>query len=878
MTDKNNKENNKKSGEGLASYRHERDTNRIPEPFGSGSRQSRQPIRFRGPQIFVVQKHASRRLHYDFRLQFGSILLSWAIPKGPSMVAGVKRLAVQVEDHPIEYADFEGIIAEGNTGAGSVIVWDRGRWKSHGDPGVGYQSGDLKFELLGHKLRGEFVLVRTSGRGELKSRGLGGGEQSHWLLIKKADSFAIPSDSSKEAAPLNDVSILSGMKVEELANGRLRTAATKELLVSYGAVDSRVDAKKVRVALCQVCEKPFTDPNWLFEIKYDGYRLIAAKHDGVPFLRYRGGSDVTDSFPEIAAALRALPVDDVVVDGELVCFDECGRSEFARLQKRAMLTRRPDVERARNENPATLVAFDLLSFEGLDTRSLPLLIRKEILAQLVPTAGVVRFADHINEVGEAFYEKVFELGLEGMVAKRCDASYPAGRQPSWLKLRFARTDDFAVVGYRASKKASRIGFGALHLAIYEDGRWIYAGRVGSGFDERELEIIRHKLDGMPRASYGFEADSSRDTWVEPELVAVVRYKEWPASRAHIREPSFLHLRTDKKPTECIRPIIHGDAPNSPPRIADAPSRPVIVTNRDKVYWPQLGATKGDLVDYYQAVSPWLLPYLSGRPVVLTRYPDGIDGKSFFQKDAPTWAPDWLKTKTIWSQHCQREIHYFLPDSIEGLTYLANMGAVVLHLWSSRADDLAHPDWSIIDLDPKGAPFSDVVILAKAIEALLDDMGLPATLKTSGSTGLHILIPLGRQCSYEQSRALAELISQVMVRDYPEMATMNRALHARDGKVYLDTMPNRRGQLLVAPFSARALPGAPVSMPLHWSELDDNASNDRFTIRSAISRMRQLKVDPMAKVLTLRSDLLAALQKLSNRLGGDGLGGDGDEQE
>ncbi len=794
------------------------------------------------------------------------------------MTAGVKRFAVQVEDHPIEYADFEGIIAEGNDGAGSVIVWDRGRWKALGDPDVGYRTGNLKFELRGHKLRGEFVLVRTSGRGGPKSRELGGGEQSHWLLIKKADAFAIPSDPNKTFAPLSEASILSGMKVEELAHGRLRTAATKELLASYGATNSRVDAKKVRVALCQVCEKPFTDPNWLFEIKYDGYRLIAAKRDGVPFLRYRGGSEVTGSFPEIAAALRALPVDDVVIDGELVCFDDRGRSEFARLQKRAMLTRRPDVERARNENPATLVAFDLLSFEGLDTRLLPLSIRKEILAQLVPTMGVVRFADHINEVGEAFYEKVFELGLEGMVAKRCDGVYPAGRHSSWLKLRFARTDDFAVVGHRASKKASRTGFGALHLAIYEDGRWVYAGRVGSGFDQRELETIRQKLDRLPQTNYGFEADTSRDTWVEPELVAVVRYKEWPASRAHIREPSFLHLRTDKKPTECIRPIIHGDAPDSPPpRLGDSTPGPVVVTNRDKIYWPQSGITKGDLVDYYQAVSAWLLPYLSGRPVVLTRYPDGIHGKSFFQKDAPTWAPDWLETKSIWSEHSQREIHYFLPDSVEGLTYLANMGAVVLHIWSSRADDLAHPDWSIIDLDPKGAPFSDVVILAKAIGALLDDMGLPATLKTSGSTGLHILIPLGRQCTHRQSRSLAELISQVMVRDYPEIATLCRALRARDGKVYLDTSPNRRGQLLVAPFSVRALPGAPVSMPLAWSELGTIASNKQFTIHSAIARMGQLKVDPMAKVLTLRPNLLAALQKLSERLGADG-GTEGDEQE
>jgi bifunctional non-homologous end joining protein LigD len=842
--------------EPLQRYRDKRSASRTPEPFGSAANP-----RASGPLVFVVQKHAARRLHYDLRLQIGDVLQSWAIPHGPTLDPGAKRLAIEVESHPLEYADFEGVIPEGNYGAGTVVVWDRGLWRPLVDPEEGFAAGDLKFELVGYKLRGEFALVRTGGRKK------SAGNEKQWLLIKKRDRFADP------AAELPEASILSGLTVEHIASARDRARAMRGVLEDLGARPGTVDPREVRLALCQVREQPFSDPEYLYELKYDGYRLVAGLERGEPVLRYRSGHLATASFPEITAALRALPFDDLVLDGELVCFDESGKSEFGRLQRRAMLTRGRDVEQARIELPATLVAFDLLALEGLDTRPLPLEVRKEILGQLLPRAGVVRYCDHILERGEELYARIQDLDLEGMIAKRRDSPYRAGRLPTWQKIRLNRIDEFAVVGWRRSKK-DRTGFGALHLAVRDGDRWLYAGRVGGGFAEDELIEIRARLEALPRARYNFDQATSRDTWVEPALVAVVRYKEWPASRTHIREPTFLHLREDKSPLDCHRPVIHGDAPDQPAVIeAPAPGEPrAAITNPKKLFWPDDGITKGDLIGYYRRIAPWLLPYLRDRPLVLTRYPDGIAGKSFFQKDAPKWAPEWMRTETVWSEHSQREIHYFIVEDEDGLIYLANLGTIPLHIWCSRTADLAHPDWCIIDLDPKGAPFSDVALLAVAIRELTETIGLPATLKTSGSTGLHILIPLGGQCTYDQSRQLAGLISQIVVDEHPRAATLNRSIESREGKVYLDWLQNRHGQLLVAPFSARPLPGAPVSMPLAWSELEPDLDFHRFTIATAPERMEALGRDPMAAVLVERPDLLAALERLEERLrdrGGSG---------
>jgi bifunctional non-homologous end joining protein LigD len=878
---------NSGSDDRLARYRAMRSASRTPEPFGSDAPTPQANPLGRGR--FVVQKHAARHLHYDFRLEMAGVLVSWAIPRGPSLDPKEKRMAVKVENHPLEYADFEGIIPEGNYGAGAVIVWDRGSWQAIEEPGATMEEGKLLFDLHGHKLRGRWTLVRTKRRangtppGTKRAAHAWDGDDSRaqgngWLLIKKPDGFADPAGER----PPGEQSVLSGQTIEELRGGAERIEAVRAALVEAGAPRRKVDPDSLRPMLCESREQPFSGPGWVFELKHDGFRLLGGKAPGgKPFLRYRGGRDTTHVYPEIDLALRSLPFDSLLLDGEVVVCDATGRPDFGRLQTRAMLTRPRDIARAAPGDPATYMVFDLLSFDGFDTRDLPLAERKRLLRQLLPGAGVLRYVDHIEERGEDFYEGILSLGLEGMVGKRADSTYRPGRQSTWIKVRSMAEDDFAVVGYTPPTGGARTGFSGLHLAVRHRDRWLYAGKVGGGFSHAELEQVRRSLDESTPARYDFELPpgNAGSVWIEPRLVLVVRYREWPEGR-HLRQPTFLRMRTDKKPEECERPAprASGDEP-PPPDEPDEPDEPaaearaapsagervVTFSNLEKPFWKADGIRKGDLIAYYRDVSPWLLPYLEDRPLVLTRYPDGIEGKSFYQKDAPEWAPEWVRTESVWSESSERDIHYFVADDVESLLYVVNMGTIPLHIWCSRVSDLARPDWCILDLDPKGAPFHDVVDVALTIRRVCDSIELETFIKTSGSTGLHVLIPLGRQCTYEQSRTLAGLVARIVESERPEIATMVRVIDARGGKVYLDWLQNRHGQLLVSPFSARPLAGAPVSMPLRWSEVGPKLDPSRFTVKTARQRMEKLGEDPVRPVLDRRPDLLGALGRLGELL-------------
>jgi bifunctional non-homologous end joining protein LigD len=419
------------------------------------------------------------------------------------------------------------------------------------------------------------------------------------------------------------------------------------------------------------------------------------------------------------------------------------------------------------------------------------------------------------------------------------------------------------VGFSPAKGAGS-GHGALHLAVREGDRWEYAGRVGSGFSTGELDRLSEELVDDRRTDppcSGEIAHPERQTWVEPSAVCEVRFKEWTGA-AHLRHPVFLRLRDDKAPEDCIREggrEAEAEPPDPPPPAA-AP-RTLSLTNLDKPFWPEEGYTKGDLIDYYRKIGPWLLPYLEDRPLVLTRYPDGIHGKSFFQKDAPGYVPDWIRTEMMWSEHAQREIHYFVCDDLDTLVYLINMGTIPLHLWSSRISSLQHPDWSILDLDPKEAPFADVIRIARHIRKLCQSIDLPCFVKTSGSSGLHVLIPLGGQCTYEESRSLAELMARVVATELPEIATIIRSPRSRGGRVYIDYVQNGHGRLLVSPFCVRPLPGATVSAPLRWSEVKKGLTIGRHTIRSVPRRMKRLVDDPLRPVLETRPDLASALELL-----------------
>ncbi|MCP3979137.1 MAG: DNA ligase D [bacterium] len=831
----------RKSRDRLDEYRAKRSADRTTEPYGS-------PMAAR-PGLFVVQKHAATRTHYDLRLEMGGALHSWAVPKGPSLDPGEKRLAVEVEEHPLEYAEFEGVIPEGEYGAGAVVVWDRGRWDSIGDPFEGLEKGKLLFDLHGYKLRGRWTLVKTT-RGP-----------KEWLLIKKPDG-----EASTDRVP-GEESVRSGLTVEELEQGRdpfheICTTLQKE----------KVPVREVRLSdlapmLARTREEPFSDEDWLFELKYDGYRLLVERDGARARLRYRRGSDATAVFPELADALVALPCSELILDGEVVVLDDEGRPSFQRLQQRVHLTRTGDIQKATVNLPATLFVFDLISLGGHDLRKLPLVRRKEYLRRTVPPAGPLKYCDHIAHHGEAMFEEVRRMRLEGIMAKKADSKYVSTRSPSWLKIRADRVGDFAIVGY-SPPKGRRTGFGALHLAVCEGEQLVYAGRVGTGFDEASIRELHGELDAIRREKPAFRGDvlqPQHQTWVDPELVCEVRYKEWTADN-HLRHPVFLRLQPDKPLQDCER--LDGPMTDEPPPAPEPEpiEKAVSFTNLTKTFWPEEGFTKGDLIEYYRSISPWILPYLVDRPIVLTRYPDGIDGKSFFQKDAPAFVPEWVRTERMWSEHAEREIHYFVCDDEETLLYLINMGSIPLHLWSSRTSALQEPDWCILDLDPKEAPFEHVIKIARMIRSLCEEIGLECFVKTSGSTGLHVLLPLGAQCSYEHSRALGELMARVVTTELPDIATITRSPSRRAGKVYVDYLQNGHGRLLVSPFCVRPLPGAPVSMPLRWTEVRRGLSPRKYDITNAARRMKRLGGDPAISVLEQTPDLVAALERLQERFG------------
>src|SRR5213595_1027624 len=517
----------------LSAYRAKRSLDRTTEPGARPATAAPSPS---AGGLFVVHMHAARRLHWDLRLEMDGVLRSWAVPKGPSPNRADKRLAVHVEDHPLEYGDFEGIIPEGNYGAGAVIVWDRGRWVPLEDPHEGMQKGKLLFELQGYKLKGKWTLVKLK-KGE-----------KEWLLIKEKDGYAA-ADSA-----LPPESVLSGLTVEELKAGKDRAAPVEQQLARLKAPRRAVAVEQAEPMLAETREQPFSKPGWLFELKLDGYRVRAAREGGEARLLTRKGNDIAAAFPEIARALVALPFEGFILDAELVVPDEVGRPSFQRLQNRAKVSRALEVRRAAVESPAVLYAFDLLAFEGYDLRPLPLERRKALLEQIVPSVGPIKYLSHFQKDGEALYEQVVNMGLEGIVAKKADAPYRAGRSPNWLKIRADRTDDFVVVGF-TRPKGSRSGFGALDLGAYEDGKLVYAGRAGSGFTAAQLKDVSAALERSVRAKPPFEGPAPPDkghTWVEPTLVVEVRYKEW-TDEGLLRQPVFLRFRDDKPPTECVLP-------------------------------------------------------------------------------------------------------------------------------------------------------------------------------------------------------------------------------------------------------------------------------------------------------------------------------------
>jgi bifunctional non-homologous end joining protein LigD len=856
-------------GPELGAYRGKRDPERTPEPFGGKSST--------GGRLFVVQKHAARRLHYDLRLEMDGVLKSWAVPKGPSARPEEKRLAVHVEDHPVEYGDFEGVIPAGNYGAGAVIVWDRGWYRSAKpeEPLAQLARGKLEVEIFGHKMRGRWTLARMSGK------------DKDWLLLKKADRDAGPRDEA-ELTERYPQSVLSGLTVEEMADPSGRRAAVRARLDALEAPRGDVVARRQPFTLATLAERPFSDPAWIYEIKYDGVRVLASRRGERVELYGRSGTDTTARYPEVVRALRALPVDSFVIDGEIVALDDAGRPSFQRLQPRMGQTDPREIERLAIERPAIGVFFDCLMLDGRDLRGLPLVDRKECLRLLVPPLGRVRYGDHVVGEGQAFFDLASEQRLEGIVAKRARSLYSGKRTREWIKIKCQRRQEFVIGGY-TDPQGSRGHLGALHLGLYDgpvaSPRLVYVSKVGTGFDQAGLRATWERLRPLARATPPFDAGAvptgRGHHWVEPRLVCEVRFTEW-TDEGGLRHPTFMGLRDDKKPHDCRRedpvenpltlpsppPGGEGDPRSSPsPRRGEGRVRgqeeqaaKLKPTNVNKIFWPAEGYTKGDLIAYYEKIAPLMLPYLKDRPLVLTRYPDGITGKSFYQKDAPEFAPAWVRTERIYSRDTERDIAYLVVDDVEMLRYVANSAALPIHVWASRIPSLERPDWLVLDLDPKGAPFTDVVRVALALRRILDRLELPSYVKTSGATGLHILLPLGARYTYEQCRTFARLLALMGVEAEPAISTVARPLRSRGGKVYIDFGQNGHGQTIVAPFALRPLPGAPASCPLEWREVTPRLDPARFTLETLPKRFERM-ADPLRPVLGEGIDMAATLERM-----------------
>lgn len=864
----------------LAQYRKKRSARKTPEPFGGSPG---------GDALhFVVQKHDASHLHYDFRLEMKGVLKSWAVPKGPSMDPEVKRLAMMVEDHPYDYRDFEGIIPEGEYGGGTVIVWDEGTYEP-AEPVTGglkeqekellhqLHTGKIKFTLHGKKLKGNFALVKARGRGE-----------NGWLLMKLEDKYAGTKDILAK-----DKSVLSGKTIAQMAKtpvdvwhsnkpGRKKAPAKKAAplkkkasLKKKGPGDGDAILKegkrgrfysRLRPMLATLVDEAFDKPGWVYEIKWDGYRAVAFMNKGKVALKSRNDKSFNEKFYPVFEALQRWNVN-AIVDGEIVVVNDKGSADFGALQN----------WRSEADGDLRYYVFDILWYEGRDLKALPLWERKEILERLVPEDAAIVFSRDFETSGIEFLEAAKNMGLEGIVAKRKDSPYHTGdRTKDWLKIKANRRQEVVIGGY-TKNTGSKKPFSALLVGVFEKRKFIYTGKIGTGFDLKTqralLELFRPLVTGKPAfaetpdynkpSRFRPDPPKASVTWMQPKLVCEVSFAEMTGDGV-MRHPSFEGLRTDKKPEEVVmekeadtNKVLQQAGGNGPivrPRTSrdrrtllnpadktqarKVNSRELQFTNLDKVFWPKEKITKCDLINYYYQVAPYVLPYLKNRPLSLNRYPNGITGKSFYQKDVTGKVPDWIKTYLYHSEGDKTDKHFLLGDDEATLLYMANLGCIELHPWNSTTKKPDHPTYCIIDIDPDKNPFDEVIEVALATKSILDGLDVPCYCKTSGSTGLHIYIPLGAKYTYDQSKEFARVIVTLVHNEMPDLTSIERAVSARKGKIYLDFLQNRPHATIAAPYSLRPKPGATVSMPLHWEEVKKGLEMADFTIFNAPDRLKQ----------------------------------------
>jgi bifunctional non-homologous end joining protein LigD len=896
----------------LERYAAKRTFTRTPEP------PAQLPGGRHGPLLFVIQKHAARQLHYDFRLELDGVLKSWAVPKGPSLDPNDKRMAVEVEDHPFDYASFEGVIPEKQYGAGNVIVWDCGPYSP--DEGGEYsftnraeaerrvreelEAGKLSFFLRGEKVKGSFTLVKTRS-----------GNQ--WLLIKHRDRFAQVNDVLAQPR-----SVLSGLSLDDMAPDRAPQRLDAALLAPTGPPESM--PRDLKPMLAESGERAASDPKWRYEPKLDGYRVIAYVEGEKVRLRSRRGLDLTALFPELTGELGCQAIEQMVLDGEIVALDGSGNPSFNALQNRAQLKTTAEIGAAQRTTPVVLVCFDLLHFAGLNLRGASYLARHRYLTQcLLPSAHVQLV--HNSAAADELYRVALSHGFEGIVAKRIDATYqPGKRSGAWLKIKAAQSGEFVVGGYTRGKGA-RDSLGALLLGYYEGKKLRYAGHVGSGLDDAAIEHLTPLLKKLERKGSPFEAAVELHrptTWLQPKLVAEVTYSEWTPTGA-LRAPVFLRLRDDIAPHKVVgregtrvgvAPVAEANVkakPAAQDEVAailtqlDAKGERVDLevggarirlTHLDRAYWPAAGkspaVTKRDLLRYLTRVARFMLPHLEDRPLTMIRMPEGISGERFFQKHWAQALPEFVETVTVFSETRDEQHRYLLANNLATLLWLGQVGTLEFHVWHSRArvgpdtpdgktdyssslkaleaSVLNYPDYLVFDLDPyiysgKEAKGEEPELNKKGfavgkrvafwIRAVLKEMKLEAVIKTSGKTGLHMFVPIERTVTFDEVRHICETVGRHVMRAHPKDITMDWAIEKRTGRIFIDHNMNVRGKTLNVAYSPRGVPGAPVSMPLTWEELEAAEPQD-FNLNNVPARLEK-RGDRWHDVLELKQSLTKA---------------------
>lgn len=815
----------------LSDYNRKRDFGITAEPAGSAPAGKRKASAL----SFVIQKHDARNLHYDFRLELDGVLLSWAVPKGPSLDPSQKRLAVHVEDHPLGYGSFEGNIPAGQYGAGDVIVWDRGVWQPHDDPHKAYAAGKLKFTLVGEKLSGDWTLVRTRLKGS--------GDKQQWLLIKEKDAQARPADDYDivQAQPNSVLSNASVGKPNAKAKAKPKPKPKPQKTVA-------TLPEQFAPQLATLVDRA-PEGDWHYEIKFDGYRMLARIRDGEVRLFTRNGHDWTERLPRQAKALQALKLKDSWLDGEVVSLNGDGLPDFQALQNAFDIGRSLDI---------VYYLFDAPFLNGQDQRQAPVEERRAALKAALAgsRSKLLRFSEAFTAHHRDIFESACDLALEGVIGKRLGSPYVSSRSADWIKLKCRLRQEFVIVGY-TRPQGSRSGFGALLLAVNDDSGLVYAGRVGTGFDQASLKSIYAQLTPLECSTSPLEkpltsAQARGVHWVQPTLVGEVQFAEWTREGV-VRQAAFVGMRTDKPAAQ----IIHEQPRTAKSmKTAKKPSGNVNITHPDRVIDKQTGTQKQQLAEFYDSISQWILPFLRHRPVSLLRAPEGIEGEQFFQKHSERLAIPNIKQldQALDPGHARlMEI-----DSAAALIGAVQMGTVEFHTWGGTTDKIETPDLFVLDLDPDPAlPWKAMLEAAQLTLSVLDELGLQAFVKTSGGKGLHLVVPLARRDNWDTVKAFAKAIAQFMTAQLPERFTATSGPKNRVGKIFIDYLRNARGASTVAAYSVRARPGLPVSVPVSREELKGLRGAQQWTVANVHERLKALKVDPW--------DGYANRQKISKKM-------------